>query len=79
MGETVGEVSTNTTVLPDIKELDRLLSVLQSNNVYSFKFNGMEVLLSPQVAPAASTPTETTNVPDEFGNYGIWSAKELSK
>jgi len=75
----VGEVSTHTTVLPDIKELDRLLSVLQSNNVYSFKFHGMEVLLSPQVAPAASTSPETTNVPDEFGNYGIWSAKELSK
>ena len=75
----MGEVSTHTTVLPDIKELDRLLSVLQSNNVYSFKFHGMEVLLSPQVAPANSASPETTNVPDEFGNYGIWSAKELSK
>ena len=74
----MGEVSTNTTVLPDIKELDRLLSVLQSNNVYSFKFHGMEVLLSPQIAPAASQP-ETTNVPDEFGNYGIWTSKELGK
>ena len=73
----MGEVSTHTTVLPDIKELDKLLSVLQSNNVYSFKFRGMEVLLSPQVAPATSAGPETTNVPDEHGNYGIWSAKEL--
>jgi hypothetical protein len=76
----MGEVSTNTTVLPDIKELDRLLSVLQSNNVYSFKFNGMEVLLSPQIAPASSSSQpETTNVLDEFGNYGIWTSKELGK
>lgn len=74
----MGEISeVGTTLLPNIKELNTLLGVLASNNVYSFKWHGMEVLLSPQVAPAVPDKPEITNVPDETGSYGIWSAKDL--
>jgi hypothetical protein len=68
-------LQSNATSLPDIKELDLLLSVLQSHNVYSFKCNGIEVLLSPVAQPL---PVETPKIDESTGNYGIWSSKELA-
>jgi hypothetical protein len=71
-------VSTTTApVLPDIRDLDRLLGVLQSHHVYSFKCNGIEILLSPKpLETSQAAPLESSN--EDSGNYGIWSSKELA-
>lgn len=84
----MGEIQKDAALLSTItnlKELDVLLTILQSNNVRSFKLQGLEIHLDPQ-SPVVTQSSDGSNsqIGDFFngdgsaiGNYGIWSQSEL--